>query len=283
VSDNELGAYLRARREAITPAEVGLPTGSRRRTPGLRRSELATVAGISVDYLTRLEQGRDRHPSPQVLRALGNALRLSTSDREHLRLLLARNKRTDLCPAGEPLRSVRPGVQAILDQLEPAPAFVTNRLSDILAYTTGYERLARPLGLLDAPQPNLIRFVFTDPRAHAAYPDWDVVADRRVANLRIQPCTADQPVAQLIKELRSSAGAAFTDRIQAAPAAPERTGIERLRHPEVGELRLAFETLGLPDSDDQRLVIHLPADEAASAALDRLTGRRPGALRAVSG
>jgi transcriptional regulator with XRE-family HTH domain len=282
MSDSELGAFLRGRREAVTPAEVGLPTGTRRRTPGLRRAELATLAGVSVEYLTRLEQGRDRHPSSQILGALAEALRLSVPERNHLRMLAKVGGGPGLpCGAVEPpARSVRAGVRALLDRLEPAPAYVANRLGDVLAYTTGYEQLAAPLGLLDGDRPNLVRYLFTDPRARAAYPEWDRVAGERVASLPVAIRHADPHLADLVDELTVTAGAAFADRLKAANA-PQLTGVERLTHPGVGELRLAYETLDLPEVDDQRLVVYLPADEASSAALDRLTGRQPGALRSV--
>jgi transcriptional regulator with XRE-family HTH domain len=287
VTANELGMFLRGRREAVAPADVGLPGGTRRRTPGLRRAELATIAGVSVEYLARLEQGRDRHPSVQVLGALADALRLSPGERLHLRRLAKETGGNLLCPGAEPpARSVRATVQALLDRLEPAPAILLNRLSDVLAFTTGYERLAGPIGLLDAEPPNLIRFVFTDPRARDAYPEWDRVADEQVANLKSGSLRADPHVAELADELTVTAGAPFSDRLPAALlSVPLRTGVERLVHPGVGELRLAYETLGLglPDADERRLVVYLPADEATSAALDRLTGRQPGALRAVNG
>jgi transcriptional regulator with XRE-family HTH domain len=287
VSDNELGMFLRARREAISPAEVGLPEGPRRRTPGLRRSELATLAGVSVEYLTRIEQGRDRHPSAQILGALADALRLSAGERQ----LLVRTAKASgamngvgPCPAAEPpAQSVRPTVRALLNGLEPAPAVLLNRLSDVRASTTGYERLAGAIGLLDAHPPNLVRFLFSDARARAAYPEWDRVADDHVASLKLASSRDDPHVQALAEELTVTAGAAFTDRMDAPPALPRRTGIERLVHPDVGELRLAYETLELPDADGQRLVVYLPADDATSEALDHLTGRHPGALRAVSG
>ena len=284
MSDNELGAYLRARREAVTPAEVGLPAGGRRRTPGLRRAELATLAGISVDYLVRLEQGRDRNPSSQVLAALADALGLPATERFHLRLLAKAAGGEDglLCPGAEPpARSVRATVRALLDRLEPTPAVVLNRLSDVLAHTTGYQRLAGPLGLLDGRPPNLIRFVFTDVRARTIYLDWDRVADQQVASLRFESWGEDPHIVELAEELTVVAGASFTERLQAPPALPERSGVERWAHPGGGELRLAYEALELPD--DQRLVVYLPADDATAAALDQLTGRHPGALRAVTG
>ena len=182
--DGELGSFLRSRREAVTPAQVGLPERSRRRTPGLRRAELATLAGVSVDYLIRLEQGRDTHPCAQVLAALADALQLSEEDLGYLRRLAAVSNGTELFPqARSAARIVRPNIQALLDRLEPSPGFVVNHLGDLLAWTDGYDRLARPLGVLEGEAPNLLWFTFADPRARSAYPDWDDVADELVARL----------------------------------------------------------------------------------------------------
>ena len=281
--DGELGSFLRSRREAVTPAEVGLTTGTRRRTPGLRRAELATLAGVSVDYLIRLEQGRDTHPSTQVLGALAEALRLSEDDRGYLRALAAISNGTELCPTElGTARAVRPTVHAMLDRLEPTPAFVINHLADLLAWTDGYERLARPLGILDGDQPNLLAFTFSDQRSRSAYPDWNEVADEQVANLRAEGCGPGSSAHVVAERLGSTAGADFTDRWEKAAAVRKRTGVKLVEHPTVGLLRLAFETLELPDADRQQLVIYLPADAATSTGLDRLAGREPGALRSVS-
>ncbi|WP_169950451.1 helix-turn-helix domain-containing protein [Microbispora sp. H11081] len=286
MSDTSLGAFLRARREAVTPAEVGLPGGGRRRTPGLRRSELATLAGISVEYLTRLEQGRDRHPSVPVLAALADALRLSADDRLHL---LHHFKAADgagrlVGPCqGPPAQSVRPTVLALLDRFEPAPAVVVNRLGDVLAHTGGYERLTGPIGLLDRRPPNLVRYVFADPRARAAYPEWDRVADERLAALRLGVGREDPHVEHLVNELTLAVGAPFAERLTTPPGPSRRTGLERLTHPDVGELRLAYETLDLSGDDSQSLIAYLPADDVTASRLDRLDGRRPGSLRAVTG
>ncbi|MEV0201871.1 hypothetical protein [Nonomuraea sp. NPDC050691] len=169
-----------------------------------------------------------------------------------------------------------------MDRLEPAPALVLNRLSDVLAVTTGYERLAGPLGLLDAEDPHLTRYIFTDTRSRTAFPEWERVADQHVALLKIESSRADPLIAEFTDELALTAGALFTDRMRARSTLPRRTGVERWDHPEAGELRLAFETMELSDADEQRLVVYLPADEASSAALDQLTGRHPGALRVVA-
>ncbi|WP_432116714.1 helix-turn-helix domain-containing protein [Streptomyces sp. bgisy032] len=283
MSDNELGTFLRTWREAVTPAEVGLPTGPRRRTPGLRRAELATLAGISVEYLTRLEQGRDRNPSAQVLGALADALHLSLADRLLLRRLTKEADGGDplVCAAAPPLsRRARPTLRAVLDHLEPAPALVVNWIGDVLAHTAGYERLAGPLGQLDGERPNLLRYLFTDERARRFHRDWSHLADDLVARLRHDVPLRDPYVAELADELTVTAGAEFTDRFADLATAPRRTGSQHIEHPEAGPLRLLQETLALP-GEGQSLVVHLPADEATAAALDRLNGRRPGALRAV--
>ncbi|SEG97180.1 Helix-turn-helix domain-containing protein [Nonomuraea solani] len=285
MSDNELGLFLRARREAMKPAELGLPDGSRRRTPGLRRSELATVAGLSVEYLTRLEQGRDRNPSVQVLVTLADTLRMTPVERIHLRnLAKMSNGAIALCPAGghAPASAVRPAVRAVLDRLEPAPAVLLNRLGDVLAHTTGFERLYGPSGLLEGDAPNLAAFVFTDARARTAYPDWEQVADEHAAALKLEAGGDDPYAEELIAELSFAAGDALTARLARPLEPPRMAPVERLAHPEAGELRLNREPLDLSDGE-QRILVYLPADAATAAAIDRLNGRLPGALRAVGG
>ncbi|AYF77404.1 XRE family transcriptional regulator [Nocardia yunnanensis] len=285
MSENELGLFLRLRREAVTPAEVGLPTGARRRTPGLRRAELATLAGVSVEYLTRLEQGRDRHPSASVLMAFADALRLTPAQRVHLLGFAKAGDPNYNCRGGSgPNRGVRPAVRAMLDQLEPAPAALMNRLGEVLAVTDGYRALFGPIGLLDGGLPGSYpRYVLTDPRARTAYPDWDHKADKVVATLKQGPGRADPHVNALLEELSATAGAEFTRRLDTIPGLPDTNGVGRLTHPETGELRLAYETLNLSADDDQYLMVYLPADDATATALDRLVGRRPGGLRAVAG
>lgn len=285
VSENELGLFLRLRREAVTPAEVGLPTGPRRRTPGLRRAELATLAGVSVEYLTRLEQGRDRHPSSPVLIALSDALRLTPAQRVHLLgFAKAGDPNFNCRGASGPNRRIRPAVQAMLDQLEPAPAAVMNRLTEILAVTDGYRALFGPIGMLDDGLPgNYARYVLSDPRAREFYPDWEHKADKVVATLKQGPGRADPHVNALFDELAETLGSEFTDRLDTIPGLPDTNGVGRLEHPEAGSLRLAYETLHFSADDDQTLIVYLPADDATATALDRLVGRRPGGLRAVAG
>lgn len=282
MSSSELGALLRACREAVAPEDVGLPRGERRRTPGLRRAELATLAGISVEYLTRLEQGRDRHPSPQILGAIADALRLTADERRMLLMTFkSASGSSRLCDAQPPAYEVRPSVRALLTRLEPTPAVVVNRLFDVLAYSEGYHRLLEPFGIFAHPRPNLIRFAFTSPHARDAYPEWDRIADNLVANLKVATVGSDSHAAELAEALTVTAGATFSDRFSAPRSVPQRSGIDRIHHPEVGELRLEFETLEFPDADSQLLIVYLPADHATSTALGRLTGRQPGRLRAL--
>lgn len=244
------------------------------------------LAGVSVEYLARLEQGRDRHPSPQILAALADALRLSTEARgELMHAMKVTNGSLKLClgTVRPPDREVRPTLRALLDRLEPAPAVLLNRLGEVVAHTGGYELLLGPVGLLEAPVPSLPRFLLTDPRARAAYPEWERVTDDQIARIKTDSLPDDPDLVALVQELTLLAGAAFTERWKLPVRVPGHTGVRRLTHPGAGELRLAEETLDLPDGEGFRLVVHLPADDATAAALDRLTGRRPGALRAVAG
>ncbi|NNH69546.1 helix-turn-helix transcriptional regulator [Nocardia uniformis] len=282
MSDNELGLFLRTRREAVPPASVGLPVGPRRRTPGLRRAELAMLADVSVEYITRLEQGRDRHPSQPVLMALADALRMTSSERIHMYQMAKSSSGFHCLGGAQPNREVRPTIRAILDRLEPTPAVVVNRLTEILASTEGFRALMDQSGLFDAGLPaNFARYIFTDERARTAFPDWEHTADSVVATLKSGPFRADRMVATLVDELSLTVGAPFTDRLLSIPSLPAASGIRRVVHPEAGDLRLAYEPLDLSADDDQQLIVHLPADEATATALDRLIGRRPGGLRAL--
>ena len=271
-----LGDFIRSRRDATAPALVGLPDGERRRAPGLRRTELATLAGISVEYLTRIEQGRDRRPSVQVVNAIADALRLDTGEREHIRYLTKESSGECVAPAA-PSTEVRSSVRAVLAQLEPGIAVVTNRLGDVLAYTSGFDRLARPLGVLDDPEPNLTSFVFTDERARDAFPDWDRIADERALAIWRAPRT--DRTAALAADLSATAGDEFTRRYHRHDLPAQ--GTQRWQHPVAGELRLDCEVLELPAEEGQQLLVLVPADEATGAALDRLHWDTAGTLRAV--
>ena len=257
MADNALGRFLRARRDATAPASVGLPTGPRRRAPGLRRGELAERAGISVEYLTRLERGSDRYPSGQVLGSLADALALTADERVHLYRLIKADSGAQ-CQAASAVPELRPTVRALLDRLGATPAYVTDPAGDVLACTDGFRSLAGPVGLLDDERPNLARYVFADPRSRTTFPDWQEIAAERAAAVRAAADLGDLAAGALAVELSITAGTEFGDRYAAAAALPAQTGVERWSVPS-GTQRLAYETLALPGVDEHRIVVYLPA------------------------
>jgi transcriptional regulator with XRE-family HTH domain len=244
-----LGDFVRAKRDGTRPESLGLPALERRRAPGLRRAELATRAGISVEYLTRIEQGRDRNPSPSIVTALADALALDATERNHLHYLAKITGgacSTHRQPA-PPRREVRPTVRQTLRQLEPGIALVTNRMGDVLAHTEGFALLMRASGLLSGPDPNLTRYVFTDPQARTFFADWDRVADEQVFDLWVGPSVESSEWFRA--ELAPVAGPEFTARLDRHVPPPSMP--LRIRHPEVGELRWNRERLTLPSTDQQ--------------------------------
>jgi transcriptional regulator with XRE-family HTH domain len=273
-----LGDFIRARRDSIQPGTLGLPDDRRRRAPGLRRTDLAARAGISVEYLTRIEQGRDRNPSVAVVDALADALSLDPAERSHLRYL---TKITGgVCSAytrpQPPGREVRASVLEMLRLLEPGIAVVTNRLGDILARTSGYEAVMGGTGLLetgadadpDADVPNLTRYLFTDPRARALFADWGEVANEQVFDLWHAPSLRNTE--WFTADLAPLAGAEFTDRLN-RHVVPRR-GPLRLRHPSGEELEFLRETLELT-ADAQQILVFLPAQARTAEAVDRFRHR----------
>jgi transcriptional regulator with XRE-family HTH domain len=266
----ELGRFLRARRERVSPADVGLPAGGRRRTPGLRREELAMLAGISVDYLVRLEQGRDQSPSGSVLASLSDVLGLTDDERFHFAKLVQRS-RGEMCPyseAGdEPLS---PTVQAMVERLHPMPAFVLSVRGDVLLWNDAYERLMRPTGLLDDEPPNVLRYTFLDPRARTVFAEWESLAAEQVSNLRTSTvrCT-DEAGQALVGEL-SVRSPDFARLWARHDVSEKRSGTKRLVHPVVGAVNVDFEALALSGDNDRRLVTYVPADAVTAARLEAL-------------
>jgi transcriptional regulator with XRE-family HTH domain len=261
--------FLRARRDQLQPGDVGLPDSGRRRTPGLRREEVATLAGVSIDYLVRLEQGRDTKPSPGVIAALADTLQLDEGQRRELYTLAMISQSSELCPATRPLaRAVAPTVSALLDNLGSTPAFVAGPANDVLAWNHAWEHLVRPLGVFDDALPNLARHVFLHPQARTVYPDWIAVADEQVSRLRAAAGRwgDDDDFKALVDDLRTAPE--FNERWSLFAATEKRRGTMRLAHPDLGRLRLSYEVLLLPDDvDEQRLITWLPADDAIATAL----------------
>jgi transcriptional regulator with XRE-family HTH domain len=266
---SDLAEFLRARRAQLHPADVGLPDTGRRRTPGLRREEVAALAGVSIDYLVRLEQGRDTNPSFEVLDALATALRLTADERDHLLgMAMCRTAKTiHRNEDHQPDWTVPPGVLAILERLDPTPALVIGPWLDVLVRNPSWEWLVRPLGMLDGDPPNLVRYMVLHPRAREVYPDWAQIAAEQIGRLRSASVRWGElpAVAELVSELRTSPF--FVERWDAHAVEEKRRGTKVIRHPD-GDLRVDFEVLALPDQHGLQLVTWLPADEATSAVFD---------------
>jgi transcriptional regulator with XRE-family HTH domain len=252
---SELGRFLRARRAEVTPAEAGLTAGiGLRRTPGLRREELATLAGVSVDYYTRLERGKENRPSPAVVDALARVLRLDDTEHEHLHDLAARAARHLPEPPAAPSRSVSPGIKLLLESLRPNPAYVVSRTMDILAANPGGLRLYA--GIEDWPvrQRNLARYVFLHPTARELFEDWGNQVRGCVARLRALAGTdPDAPdLTQLVGELllKSPDFARLWERYEVKS---HRQGRKTFHHPQVGDLTLGYQSMQLEGTPGQRM------------------------------
>lgn len=236
-----LGDYLRARRALVDPADLGLPTTGVRRTPGLRREEVATLAGISVDYYLRLEQGRDRNPSPQVIDALAGVFRLDAAATDYLLGLASGTPRRH-----RPRRqTVPPGVRYLIDAID-LPAFVENRRLDVLATN----RLATALAPAIRVGENRVRSLFLDDTERRLHPDWEHVTAGLVAAFRaaIGADLEDPDVARLVGEL-SLASERFASLWARHDVRAPAGGAVRLDHPELGLLDLRREKLTVPDTD----------------------------------
>jgi transcriptional regulator with XRE-family HTH domain len=249
--DNRIGQFLRARRELVQPEDVGIESYGRRRVPGLRREELAMLAGVSVDYYVRLEQGRERHPSEQVLEALARALQLDDTAARHLQEL-ARPPTRRRRPSARPQR-VRPGVERLMDSWSHSPAFVMGRCMDVLAANS----LADALHGRSIRGINLVRSIFLEPGAQDFYADWDDVARDTVATLRALAGTdLDDPrLTELVGEL--SLKSEEFRRLWARHDVREKTsGTKRFVHPVVGELSLGYESFAIGGAPGQILVVY---------------------------
>jgi transcriptional regulator with XRE-family HTH domain len=268
----ELGRFLRTHRAGVRPADVGLPAGTgTRRTPGLRREELATLAGVSIDYYTRLERGKETRPSPAVVDALARVLRLDDEEHGYLRALAAQAARR--APVPPPSRRVRPTVRLLLETLRPNPAYVLSRTNDLLAANPGGVQLLPGLAQWPARQRNTIRYLFLHPAARDLWPDWEQKARRAAAHLRAVAGTdPDAPdLAAIIGELMMKSP--DFSRVWDLYEVRRMGGGEKVfRHPMVGTMTLAQETLELNQTDGQRLVTYLAtpgsADYDAMVLLD---------------
>jgi len=267
---NALGDYLRARREQLRPDDVGLVAGARRRVPGLRREEVATLAGISSAYYLRLEQGRDTCPSAQVVEALALTLRLDRKSTEYLHRLA---RSTGSRPPQSTVQAVTQRLRQLIDQV-PFPAIVCNRYLDVLA--------ANPCALAflpgAAPGQNRMCSLFLDPAARTVFVNWDEVADLAVCEFREAAGDLDDPRWRALFD-RLSAGSERFRELWARADVGHSTGIIYSRHSEAGDLRFHRTRLDVPHSGGQVLLMYHaePGSESAKAllALQSISGPAP--------
>ncbi|MEV7886051.1 helix-turn-helix transcriptional regulator [Streptomyces sp. NPDC002817] len=262
--DGDLGDFLRTRRARIQPEEVGLPSHGRRRVPGLRREEVAQLAGVSVDYYIRLEQGRGPSVSDAVLDAVARVLRLDETEHAYLHAVARPRKRGARTTAPR----VRAGIQLLLDSVDRTPAFVLDRSMTVLAWNALADAV---FGYSDttAETRSIPRQVFLDPAAHDFYPEWQAVAAQCVAHLRVQAGhhQDDPQLTALVGEL--SLKSEDFRRLWADHQVKECAyGMKRVQHPVAGRLVFPYESLTLPSDGDLTLLVYTP--EPGSETAERL-------------
>ena len=255
----EIRDFLSSRRAKITPEQAGLPAyGGRRRVPGLRREEVALLAGVSVDYYTRLERGDLKGASDSVLDAVASALRLDEPERAHLNNLARAANSAQRVRRRRPLHEgLRPTIQRILDAMTGAPAYVRNGRRDILAANRLGYALYSELYLDPARPVNVARFVFLNPRARTFFLDWTSAANDMVAALRAEAGKNpyDRELSVLVGEL-STRSEEFATRWAAQNVRFHRSGFKQIRHPIVGDLQLSYEAMDLPADPGLSLIVY---------------------------
>lgn len=278
----ELATFLRSRRHRLRPADVGLPSGGQRRTPGLRRQEVAQLAAMSVDYYIRLEQARGPHPSRQVLAALARALMLTADEREYLFRIAGESPP----PAAIPSREISPGIRNLLDSMPETPAYVVDAKFTVLAWNELATFFIGDLSGFPVEDRNTVRWMFGQPQDAAAWADPDVdrfarstVADLRAAYARYP---GDPGIQDLVSELL-----AVSPRFAAMWAEHEvetrRPLIKRVDHPQAGPLEFECQVLHIADTG-QRLIVYCAAPGSPTqAAFGRLACQRRAAGPAAPG
>ncbi len=268
----DFGSFLRSRRERLKPEDVGLKSSGRRRTPGLRREELATLAGVSVEYLERLEQGRDTNPSVAVLSALAEALQLSDDDKRHLANVVIKRQGAALLPRAHAVGDETRALRTLLDSLAPNPACLMGPSYDIRTWNPAYEMIMRCLGYLDLEPPNAARHHFTNPTAREIFDDedWAHTADELVGWLRSAEVEwgDDADFKALIDELRAEPE--FAQRWASHTISyGVRHGMAKVPHPDVGTLTFDLEVLIVGESN-QWLQMWVPNDTRTRTAMIEL-------------
>jgi len=269
----ELGEFLRARRQAVTPEQVRLPRGRRRRTPGLRREEVALLAGVSVTWYTWLEQGRRINASPDVLRAIGRALQLDEAGQDHL-LVLAQPTAPATTTEATP-DEVPSALRRLIEAFEPAPAYVLGPHWEFAAWNGAQTRLYPPLAELDGLERNLIWVLFAGPGIKELIVDWDIHARIALAEFRAATSAVrhDPAMVELVTCLES-ASEEFRTWWPDHDVARFETRLRRFDHPRAGRLTFEYQLLAPAEWPSLRVVVQLPVPGDDSA--QRLSVRHVG-------
>ena len=278
----EVASLLRSRRERLQPGDVGLPAGSRRRTRGLRREEVAQLASISTTYYTFLEQGRDIRPSGQILDALADALRLTDAERGYLHELVHGTPAflSGGPTAGSAAEKLPAAVADLVDRLDPDPTYVSGRCWDVLAANRAARLLWADWPSLPAPERNIVWWTFMHPAARSVLVDWEAEASAQLARFRAAAARhpGDPQFAALIDRLHAGSPEvrAWWPRHDVAPLS---SGTKRIRHPDLGEVTFQHVVLQLADDPEQKIVTFAARAEqrAALARLVSSRGEQPGA------
>lgn len=251
----EFGRFLKAMRARLSPEDAGVADVGSRRVPGLRREEIAQLAGVSTDYYTRLEQGRHIHPSKAVLDSVARALRLNAGERAHMMDLLQTCAGAAKTPT--PAQRVRPALRQLLDAVGDVPAMVLGRRTDVLATNRIAKLLFADFPAMDPAERNLTRWLILDQSARDLFRDWKTVAADATGALRVDVGRHpnDPQANQLVGELAVNSEH-FRHWWAGHRVATRSAGTVRLHHSIVGDLELDFETLSLPDDPDQSLRVY---------------------------
>jgi transcriptional regulator with XRE-family HTH domain len=269
----DLAAFLRTRRHRLQPCDVGLPEAGRRRTPGLRRQEVAQLAGMSVDYYIRLEQARGPHPSRQILAALARALMLTSDEREYLYRVAGESPP----PAASPSREVTPGLRNLIDSLTETPAYVVDAKYDVLAWNTLATHFIGDLSGFAEPDRNMIRWIFRLPPTATPWTDADAVRFTRstVADLRASYARypADPGIRKLITELLGTSPQ-FAEMWDTFEVESRRPLVKHVDHPMAGPIEFECQVLHIPEAG-QRLITYCAAPGSPTQAAFRRLARAP--------
>lgn len=259
----ELAHFLRTRRERLTPEDVGLSISTRRRTPGLRREELALLAGIGVTWYTRLEQGREITVSTQVLESLARVLRLDIAERNHLFILAREQVPADPYPL---TGIVGPVLQSIVDALGIYPAQIVNPRWDIVAWNQAVCRVFTDFGALPARERNILRFIFTNPSRRILFVDWEREAQGVLAMFRssTERYVGEPWFQSLVADLQRES-MEFREWWSRHDIQGVHTGQKELEHPLVGRLALQSTSFQVVDAPDLRMIVSTPLPEADTA------------------